>query len=353
MDLSLIIFLIVVAVSVFRGYRSGIAVIISRVFSIAFAYAAALLFTDTVAILVQKITPLQGFMSYFAAGTLLFLVASLVFSSIFSLLVKTIIGPSKQVSQGSAIAGAALGGTLGCFIGILAVWFFTTFQGLLLIKNGGQAEPVSEFQKSAQELTGKVFKGIADNGTGDSELAVGAVQLLSNPVENIQHYKELVKSGELKKFFANNTVRNALDTKNPTALLNSKAFSQLARNQDFEALINMLNLSGDAEQRNQLLAVKVTKLWAQVQQVQNNPRFQEITNDPVIKQSLQSGNMFNLLNDKKIGELLEIISSTDVGEIKLEPQANQLDAAPKNTGKIHRWVDENGKVHYSDKAKNN
>jgi len=351
MDYSLIVFLVVVAVSAFRGYRSGIAIIISRVFSLALAYAAAILLTDSVAAWIQKVSPLQGVLSYFAAGTLLFVIASLVFSSIFSLFTKTLFGASKDVTQGSAMAGALLGGVLGCFVGILAVWFFTTFQGLLLVKKGGQIEPISGFQQTAQELTGKVLQGIAEKGIGDSELAVGAVKLLSNPAENIQHYNQLAKSAELKEFFQNNVVRNALDSRNPEALLKSEAFSRLASNQDFEALASMLNLSDDTEKRNQLLATKVTKMWAQIHQVQNNPRYQEIVNDQFIRRSLQSGNLFNLLNDKKIGELLNIISSTEVGEIKFEQGSADIEPVINKSSKVYRWVDENGKVHYSDKKK--
>lgn len=356
MDLSLIIFVVIVAVSAFRGYRSGIAVIVARILSLALAYASAILLTDRVAVLVQNLTPLKGLLSYFAAGTLIFIVAGLVFSSLFSLVTKSIAASSKetnQVSNGSAISGAFFGGIVGCFVGILSVWFLTTFQSLILIKKGESSAEMGKFQQTAQQLTGKAFEGIADRGLGDSDLASGAVKLLSNPGKNIQHYKQLAKSGELREFFQDNSVRASLDSRNPAALLNSKAFTRLANNPDFDALAGMLDLSEDPEQRNKLLATKVTTLWAQIQQVQNNSRYQEITNDPFIKRNLQSGNLFNLLNDQKIGELIKIISSTDVGEIEFQPQGSEQDDFPQSSGKVHRWVDENGKVHYSDKPTDN
>ena len=354
MDYALILFIIVIAVSAFRGYRSGALVIGTRILSLALAYAAAIVFTDKVEGWLQGISPLQGMLSYLSAGTLVFIASGLVFTSIFSLASKVLFASNKDISQGSAIAGAALGGVVGCFVGILAVWFFTTFQSVLSIKKGEVAEPNSAFQKTAQNLTGKAFQGIVDSGITDSELAVGAVKLLSNPAKNIQHYNQLNKSGELSQFFQNGQVQIALDNRNPAALMSTGAFERLASNQDFDELASLLNLSDDKQQRNQILATKVTKMWAQIQQVQNNPRYQEIINDPAISQSLNQGKLLNLLNNKNITELLSIISSTKVDEVVFDEsqlKGNQQSEANKlkKPQKVYRRVDKNGKVHYSDK----
>ena len=363
MELSLIIFLGIVAVSAYRGYRSGTPAIVGRLFSVALGYAAAILFTDSVAGLIQQSTPIKGLLSFFAAGTLLFVIASLVFSSIFKLAISGILGKQASPSQASAIGGGMLGATLGCFIGILAIWFFTTFHSLLLVKAGNEVKEPGAFQQKVLQISEGAMEGIAEQGFADSDLATGTAKLLSNPAKNIKHYTSLAKNGELKRFFQNPQVRNALDSRNAAALLNNSAFKSLATNKDFKALVDMLNLDADPIKRDQLLATKVTKMWAQINRVQDNPRFQQITSDPFIRRSLQSGSLLDLLNNQDIAELINIISSTDVGEIKYDPNmtsSKQDDGLNPNveepevkSQQVYRWVDEKGKVHYSDRKKEN
>lgn len=351
-EYSLIIFLVVVAVSVYRGYRSGIAVIISRILSLALAYAAAFLFAEQLGEWIQSISPLKGLLSYFSAGVILFVGASLIFSSLFSLVTKTVFS-KEGVSSGSAIGGAILGGTLGCIIGIIAVWFFSTFYGLIQLKSNKPVSEPTAFEKVAQDITGGALKKIAEQGLGESELSGGAVKLLSDPGKNVKHYKQLSSSGELNRFFNSYPVRQALENRNPAALYTTQEFKRLTDNDDFQQLASMLNLSEDPTESNQKLAVQITKAWAQVQQLQTNPEYLSIIEDPFVRRNLESGNLFNLLNNEKISQLFKIMSDTDVGNIEFNSSDLMNDNLPMAPKEVHRWVDENGKVHYSDKKKDN
>ena len=163
------------------------------------------------------------------------------------------------------------------------------------------------------------------------------------------------QTGVLRNLLQDSDVRTALDSQNPAALLNSPAFKQLIANPDFIALTNELNLADSGEQKNKQLAIKLTSIWAQVKQVQNNPQYLEIVQDPEIKQMLQSGNAYKLLNSAKIERLLQIISSSKTPEIIYQESVYQeiSERQQKTLEKkaVYRWVDKDGKVHYSDKKK--
>lgn len=349
MEYSLIIFLVIVAISVYRGYRSGVAVIISRILSLALAYAAAFLFAEKLGDWIQTISPLKGLLSYFAAGMILFVGSSLIFSSLFSLVTKTLSSSKGNVSSGSAIGGAVLGGTLGCLVGVIAVWFFSTFYGLIQLKTNKPVSEPTAFEKVAKGITGRALEKIAEQGLGDSELSGGAVKLLSDPGKNVKHYKQLQNSGELNRFFTSYPVRQALENRNPAVLYSTNEFKSLTGNNDFKQLASMLSLSDDPVESNKKLAVQITKAWAQVQQLQTNPEYLSIIEDPFVRRSLESGNLFNLLNDSKISQLFKIMSNTDVGSIEFDSSSLNGDNLPIAPKAVYRWVDENGKVHYSDK----
>lgn len=350
MDFTLILFLSIVAVSAFRGYRSGILVIAARVVGLAFAYLAAILFTNSAASLLQKHTAIEGFIAYMIAGSLVFIITSILLSSLFSLLIRNFATKSNETNRASSVAGGLFGAVVGSIVGLMAVWFVSTFQEILLVKKGQQIAKSSAFEQTAKKLTSEAISGIIKGSTGDSDLANGAASLLSNPAENIQHFNRLSQTGVMRNLLQNSEVRTALDSQNPAALLNSSAFKQLAANADFIALTNELNLTDIGEQRNKQLAIKLTSIWAQVKQVQNNPQYLEIVQDPEIKQMLQSGNAYKLLGSAKIERLLRIISSSKTPEIVYQEPSDQS-AKPNQQKAIHRWVDEDGKVHYSDKKK--
>jgi len=352
MDISLIIFIVVIAIAAFRGYKSGIFVIVSRIVSIAFAYLAAILLTENFAHWLQQISPIKGLFAYAVAGIILFTITSVLLSFIFSWLSKKVTIETGQRSKTSAVAGGIFGGVVGGFVGVLAIWFVATFQGILQVKRG-QEISYSSFQKTSQEIIKGAIEGVAEVVSDHSDIASGTAELLSNPAENIQHFNRLSQQGVLRNLLQDGVVRTALDSQNSDALFNSTAFQQLVNNDDFIALTKSLDLSEVKNEREKQLALKITNTWAQINQVQNNQEYLEIIQDPEIKQSLQSGDVLKLLNNEKIERLLQIISSSNIPEIPYQTgSGDNVEQVTNQKKKIYRWVDKNGKIHYSDKKNN-
>lgn len=362
MDIFLIIFIIIVAISAFRGYKSGILVIVSRTISLASAYLVAIIFTDKFANWLQQISPVKGLFAYALAGVILFTITGLLLSTVLSLITKKLASKSAQPELPSAAAGGLIGAVIGGVIGIFAIWFISAFQGILQVKKG-EAISYSSFQKTSQKIIKGAIKGVAEAASNHSDIASGAAQLVSNPAENIQHFNQLTKQGILRDFLQNHQVRSALDSQDSYALLNSVEFEKLMENPDFIALTKSLSLPEDKSERDHQVALKITNTWAQIDQVQNNQEYLELMQDPEVKQAFQSGNLLKLLNNQKIERILSIISSSEVDlkkvvgkEILAQEFTEQTSeknetASTRLQSKIYRWVDEEGKVHYSDKPR--
>jgi len=357
MDISLIVFLIIVAVSAFRGYKSGAAVIFTRIISLLVAYWIALSYSDSFSEWLQSITPITGILSKILSGIILFILVSIIMSLFFRLIAKVIDSiqsnpntDKPSVSQISSIIGALFGGVIGIGIGIFAIWFYTTFQSILLSKKGMESPVQSEFQGKVKNIATKAIKSVAGVVTEQQELAKTGALLLSDPAAHIQRVQRISQAKLIPNFLRNPDVRYALENKNPNMLVELPAFKHLLENQDFVELAKALELTKDTDAMKEQLASKIITLWNQVAQVQNNPKYIEIVNDPELKQLLRSGNAYQMLKSTKLEELLKVISSVKIDDISFENNSNNR-SNTQEPKKIHRWVDENGKVHYSDEKK--
>jgi len=82
---------------------------------------------------------------------------------------------------------------------------------------------------------------------------------------------------------------------------------------------------------------------------------QEILNDPEFQQKIQSGNPIDLLMNARLLELADIIYSDEAvpdEANKVDSNSVKPDSSLQQTSeeeiKIFSWVDENGRIHYSD-----
>lgn len=365
MDISLIIFLIIIVVSAYRGYQSGILAIVFRIISLLGAYLVAIMFTVTFASWLQSVSPIRGIISYALAGMSLFAVSSVLFSFIFSLIRRAITNQEPSVdnlssgdslssttnvppvSRVSSVTGGIAGALVGVFIAVIAIWFFGTMQTILQAKKGLSPVEKSPFQQKVKQLAASAIKGLAGNATKQQDLVKGGALLLADPAQNIQRFQRLSQSSNLQDLLLSNAGRRALETKNPQTLMALPAFQSLVNNPDLIAVTKELALPDEPSEMRKQVAIKIITLWTQVKQVQNNPEFIAILNDPEIKQIQQSGNIYQLLNSAKIEALLKIISSVEVSGISF----NENNFSTNKPTSIYRWVDEKGVVHYSDEKR--
>jgi len=350
-DYSLILFLIVVLYSGFRGYKSGSWKILARLVSLLTAYLIAYSFAQPFGEGIQSASSLKGLMSYIAAGIILFTISSSLLMLILNRLIKSFANPDQGISKLQAVSGGLLGVVFGVFTGFFFVWFFITLQAIYQTKKGAALQPPTAFQQTTKEFASVAIKKVVNSATQQADIAAASAALLSSPAENIEHFKRLTNSGLLSQFLRNPSAQSALDSNNAKAVLLHPAFQTLVKQENFVALSKQLDFSNQPEEMEKQVAIKITTLWAQINQVRNDPEFIRITGIPEIRDMIKSSNFFSMLNNEKIEQLLDIIYSAKIPEIRfddLQHARNKTGVPPKKT-EIHRWVDEDGKVHYSDK----
>jgi len=342
MDISLIIFIAIVIIAAFRGYKTGLIAIIIRIVSLLGAYVAALLFAKPFGQWLQNTTDIQGLWTYPLAGMILFVGTSLLLSMIFSFSSKLMVKEKQLVSTASSLSGALLGGLVGVLIAIFAVWFFSTIKEVINTKKGQPIIPPTQIEQTSKELAAKVVTVVVEKVSEQPELAAASGALLANPAENMARIQRINQSGGFKKLFKNESMQVVLDSGNSQAVKSRPEFQRLVNNSDFIALSKAFGFSENSGEMQQQVADKMTTVWMQIKTIQFDPEFNSRLKDPEIQTMLKSGDIYSMMTSKKVEELLNIISS-----VKL-PDGILTNTKVENKS-VNRWVDEKGRVHYSDK----
>jgi uncharacterized membrane protein required for colicin V production len=354
MDYSLVIFAFFVLYSGYRGYKRGAMRLISNFVSLLAAYIGAYLFAEPFSELLAGFLPIQGLLAKVVGGVALFILISTLVSALFSALInKTKKNNEGKIGIIQSTTGGLLGAVMGVFIGFFFTWFFITLQTIYLTKTRATIAPETKFQSLAKRVISSGVKKAIIGTTNQTDLANATVEILSNPAENISRFKRLSDSGVIRKFFSDNSTRMALNSRNAKRVMQQTSFQQLMLQTDLVSFLQQIGLSKDSAEFQKQAAIKITTLWNQINQVSDNPEFIRLTNDPQIRKMIQQGNFVSMLNDEKIAKLLNIIISAKIPEITFTDvtKTKQSSTLPKEQDKIYRWTDKEGRIHYSDKKK--
>lgn len=355
MDWSLIVFIAIVLSFAFSGYKAGVFSIASRVISLPTAYIITLFFTKDVGQWLQTHTELEGLMAYIVGGSTLFIISSATISLIFSTFQKLFINKDIENSPLSAITGALLNAAIGVFFGFLIIWFTGTLQTIYFNKNNKTAK-VSNFSATVQNIASKTISSVSNKLTEKNIISETTAVLLANPAENIERVSQISKSGTVNKLFTSHDSMTALESLSPSALRRSESFQNFVNDKNFIELAKEMNFSSDVNEMQKEVAVQVTTLWAKIEKVKNNPNFIELIKDSEIKNMIESKNVYQMMNSTKIENLINIITSVEIEPIEYveeKIQSEKEEATKPKEVKIYRWVDEKGKVHFSDKPQKN
>ncbi len=349
MDWSLIIFIAIVVFFTYRGFRKGLLKSLCRVLSLLAGYIAAILFTSQLSIIIESQTSLQGLMALITASMMLFFGTGFVVILIFWMLDK-FIPSAEDISLASSIGGATVGLLIGLIIAVVLVWTFTFLRDMQT-----ETESVKPNKSSIEGITkqaaAKAVEAAFSLTDTKPEVAKLGARLVESPAKITQHAQQLVNSKNLENLLGNPDNQQVLDSGNIEAVKALPAFQQLVKNPDLLALTKsagLLNESTDnAAEVETALATQLTSIWLRMQRMKNDQRVQEILEDPEFQQKIQSGNPFDLLSNARLLELADIIFE-DNGEGAIDEPGDS--SSSKQEKPIYSWIDENGKIHYSDKA---
>ncbi len=347
MDWSLLIFLLLVLLFAYRGYKNGVYKSVSRVCSLLAGYAGAILFTDDLAPLARAELGLEGVAAFVIASLLLFIGASVTLSLLFWLAGKRLLraeGPSTVSSAG----GAVIGSLVGVLLAIVVVWSFAFLRDMRAADEIADASP-SGVETLANRAASKAVDTALKMSSAQPEIVGLGAALMASPAEVAGQARRLAASREMRDLLNDPANQRVLDSGDYAALRELPAFRRLMDHPDLQALARSAGLGaapGDDDEASTAVAVQLSDLWRRAQRVKNDSRVQAIVDDPDFRQKLESGNPLALIVDPRIIELAEIIFAAEAAAAA--PPAEGKSEAPRSETKIFSWTDSSGRVHYSD-----
>ncbi len=356
MDISLILFLIILLWFTFRGYKSGFLAVVFRLLSLAGAYAAAFLLTLPTGHWVSEHTQIKGLVAFMVSGVMIFLLTSLLLEILFSLVKKTI-QKNGEVGQSSAIGGAIAGLIIGGIVGLVAVWMVSLMNQLLAKEDTTITSP-GVLETVAHSAVAKIITSIISTTTGQEEVAQLTASVLTQPKQTVEQLRRLLESQTLRELFGSPYHASVIQSGDIEQVKQLPAFQKLMQDPDFIALGKEAGITESDQNATHAFAEKIVEMWARVDYVKKDPEVQAILQDPQFKSLATSGNLLRLLNSDKFIVLTEkVMSDEATRNISARLPSAQVDSikapssktTPEEPSKIYRWVDENGRVHYSDK----
>ena len=294
-------------------------------------------------------------------------------------IVKLLLPKKEERSAGSGLGGAVVGAVVGLVVAIALVWSFAFVRDMRPVNDPTVAEqqapsaPSEETSKSsavetfAQQVASKAVDAAMSAVSDKPQVAKLSSALIRAPAETAQQLKRLANSDELRQLLNSADNQAVLNSGDTEAVQQLPAFQQLVQSPDMIALAKASGMLDEAatntREMQDALAGQVTDIWGRMQRVKNNARVQEILNDPEFQQGVQSGNPMALLTNPKLLEFADIVfadeAATDSGDFEgnglrdgqsTSDNANKSSQStePQKETKIYRWVDENGRVHFSD-----
>lgn len=394
MQITTLVFFALLIFFTWRGYQKGFIGSITRILSWIVAYPAAIVFTKPVANLLMQKTALDGVVVYFAAGAGIFLLVSFMVSLLLSVIAKLI--PATNASHtGSKIGGAGIGVLVGALVGLLAVYLL----GLVLTPkptpvnadplahelNSEAVQPAtgspaalpkvrdlhkandSFIEASAKKLMGSAAATAVDFALQDKTTTQITKAFVQDPQTMLGHVQQMTNNGQMQNLLADEKIQSILTTGDTHALLRDPEFQALINNPSMQALLAQSDVNSATGA--QAAAEKMVQAWSRVQSLKHDPRVIAIVTDPEFQQQLNSPNKLPLMMNPKLNQLTQIIFTGDavpangMGNyevMNMDQEAGRAAATNKTTTaetepttptQIYRWTDENGRVHYSDKPK--
>jgi len=356
MDWSLLLFIVVMLFFAYRGYKKGLLKSLSRIFSLVAGYIAAILYTEQFSAVLESQYQLQGIIGFLTAALVLFFSAAIAVSILFWIFAK-LLPATDSPSTASSLGGATVGLMIGVIVAIAIVWTYAFVRDIHFAKDADTEANLnpSKIESLASNVASKVVNTALSMGSARPEITNLGTALIDSPAEIAQHAKRLSSSNDLNELLSDPGNQALLNRGDVAAVKNLPALRKLARNPDMLALAKSAGIVDDSVNNSgaveTALARQLTDIWGRVHRVRNDQRVQEILNDPEFQQKIQSGNPIDLLTNARLLELADIIYADEAlpgdESDSVKPESSQQPSSEEKV-KIFSWVDEDGRIHYSD-----
>jgi len=308
---------------------------------------------------------------------------------------------SKALPKHNKLAwpGAGLGLGMGLVSGLITVWCFNFAAGILLqskaveegvvAKLGLEGAENSALVNTANRFVGTLAKVTGRFGDAEPEQMGLLVAVAASPTEFTQGLQQVSKSEELKLLMSDDQVQLLMAENDVDALVENERFQDLMHQPGMQKLRLLVedhepealrgNTALDASDdvvMDQYLAEQLAFLWRRVSMLKSDEDVQKLLQDRVVKKHIEERNFAALFTNRKIQKFISMVLEEEseledhdytqyisLGEgeeyegkehegkgYEKGYKAGDVVAKTAQPQQIYRWVDDGGKVRYSEKA---
>lgn len=312
--IGIAIFSIVLLYFIYRGYRLGLGLVLTRFASLIGAYFIAIKFAAKGATLVSEKTPLEGLAAYFIAGFAIFIVSAIVISIILRILLH-ILGKATDEDSKMAIPGAITNGVVGVFVGLGLVWIANMASTAL---TQGELPADNLVNNWSQKLVGGTIDTVLSQQFPEAPQLVGvASYALKNPASSIKDGIELSNDPDVQRLVNSNKIKRMVNNKDVLGLMVAPEINAVLDKKAVQRILDGTNVLGDVDVTDKTaVKMRVTQevmtTLARVELVKQNPRFKQLSNDAELSRMLNKGDVFGLLASPKVKEMAQIVMDSGV-----------------------------------------
>ena len=312
--IGIILFSIIVLYFIYRGYRLGLGLVISRLVGLLVAYFLAITFADQGAIFLSDLTDLKGVVAYFASGLSIFIISSIVLSITFRILLR-MLGKLTDGKSELPTLGALVNGMIGVGVGLAVVWFANIANTAL---NNGELPQNNIINNSSQKMMGGAIDTVLSSQFPKTPQLVGvASYLMKNPTRGIQDGIFLANDSDVNTLLNSRKIKRMINNKDVLGLMTASEINAVLDKKTVQRILKETNVLGDVDVTDKTavkmrLTQEIMTTLLRVEAVKHNPRFKQLTNDPELSRMVKNNNVIGLLNSPKVKEIMQIIMDSGI-----------------------------------------
>ncbi|MEP1447297.1 MAG: CvpA family protein [Paraglaciecola sp.] len=312
--IGIAIFSIVLLYFIYRGYRLGLGLVLTRFASLIGAYFIAIKFAAKGATFVSEKTPLEGLAAYFIAGLAIFIVSAIVISIVLRILLH-ILGKATDEDSKMAIPGAITNGVVGVFVGLGLVWIANMASTAI---TQGELPEDNFVNNWSQKLMGGTIDTVLTQQFPEAPQLVGvASYALKNPASSIKDGIDLSNDPDVQRLINSSKIKRMVNNKDVLGLMVAPEINAVLDKKAVQRILDGTNVLGDVDVTDKTaVKMRVTQevmtTLARVELVKQNPRFKQLSNDAELSRMLNKGDVFGLLASPKVKEMAQIVMDSGV-----------------------------------------
>lgn len=312
--IGIALFSIVLLYFIYRGYRLGLGLVLTRLASLIGGYFLAVIFATNGAKLISENSILQGLAAYFAAGFVIFVIAAMVISITLKLGLH-FLGKLTDGKSTLAIPGAIVNGLVGVGVGLILVWFANMATAAL---TKGELTPDNPINNWSQKLIGGSIDTVLSNQFPKTPQLVGvASYILKNPARGIKDGITIANDPDVQRLVNSRKIQRMVQKRNLLGLMTAEEINAVLDDKTVQRVLDETNVLGDVDVTDKTavkmrLTQEVMTTLIRVEAVKQNPRFKRLTNDPELMRMVNNNDVMGLLASPKTKEIAQIIMDSGI-----------------------------------------